>query len=799
MKYIPTIPSSHLALRTSPKKNPPPTAPRRGVSSDVGRKLSDVHTSHIIFLLLFLFPFTTFAQNTCPEAVLFTDLQNEPTSCITGTNENATPELPMIRQSNCREGADMPFATSDVWYSFTATGNLLDLQISHSFNQLVVALYEGSSCEAKIGRDCWISSETNFEQNQIITTQGGLYFLQISGADVEDKSEFDLCLTNYLSENNICIGNQQFGLSNQPQNGSYGPRETIRICLIVEDYFLGGFDWLHGIVPILGEGWDASTLRAITPPESCDGEGEWKWYDEVISTNPFNAEATGVQGPGFFYDSVNGTLDGSTTLDGNPGNNYGDNPDGNACNWEFCLSVTTTATCVPEDDGKDLSITFLNFADSETGSTTSSSECFNDPNYQFKAVLSCCDAPSLTKINPTCTNPTGGSITATAQGQAPFTFSWSSSNMTETSSGQSTLLDLTAGYYAVTVTDNNGCSQSASVELKGDSDLSLQLVELSNSRCNENSGTIRVDAEGGASPYTYSLDGGTPQSTSNFENLAPTTYTITTTDADGCSTELEVEIQELGDISATIITEQPDCLTEATTGSIAIYLEGGLAPFLYSLDGATPQTDSIFNNLAPATYEVQVSDSLGCSYAESVTIKEDIPLQVLLGSNQTIELGDTVRLAPTISLGAPHIYEWSPTSAVDCVTCPAIDVSPTQTTQYTLEVFNEKGCSDIAQVTISVIETLPIFNIPTAFSPNNDGLNDKFIPLVQNEQLITNYEFHIFDRWGNEIFETIDLTKGWDGFINGETAPMGTYVYWFKYRDMEGEEKLKKGNVVLIR
>ena len=88
-------------------------------------------------------------------------------------------------------------------------------------------------------------------------------------------------------------------------------------------------------------------------------------------------------------------------------------------------------------------------------------------------------------------------------------------------------------------------------------------------------------------------------------------------------------------------------------------------------------------------------------------------------------------------------------------------------------------------------------NIPTAFTPNNDGLNDVFrISGLKFQKLL---DFRVFNRWGQVIFQTNSIEKGWDGTFNGHPQDMGTYVYEITVAHPDGTRKTYKGSVTLIR
>ena len=111
-------------------------------------------------------------------------------------------------------------------------------------------------------------------------------------------------------------------------------------------------------------------------------------------------------------------------------------------------------------------------------------------------------------------------------------------------------------------------------------------------------------------------------------------------------------------------------------------------------------------------------------------------------------------------------------------------------------VMDEIGCIDLDTVKLRVLKG-PTFYVPTAFTPNGDGLNDTFGPTAVGIQSLD--FFRIFNRFGELVFETNDLRKAWDGTYKGVKQPIDNYVWVVKGIDREGILKSLKGNVVLIR
>jgi gliding motility-associated-like protein len=118
---------------------------------------------------------------------------------------------------------------------------------------------------------------------------------------------------------------------------------------------------------------------------------------------------------------------------------------------------------------------------------------------------------------------------------------------------------------------------------------------------------------------------------------------------------------------------------------------------------------------------------------------------------------------------------------------------------YHLKMYtiNEFGCMDSLEKTFIVT---PVYNfyIPSAFSPNENGINDTFGPVGKYFDM-QSYELKIYNRWGQVVFQTHDFFQHWDGkMTNGLRAPMGTYAYIIKLADMDGNNKLIRGSVSLL-
>lgn len=166
----------------------------------------------------------------------------------------------------------------------------------------------------------------------------------------------------------------------------------------------------------------------------------------------------------------------------------------------------------------------------------------------------------------------------------------------------------------------------------------------------------------------------------------------------------------------------------------------------------------------------------------------------------TINQGDIANLSANIEIGTANSQLWTPKTTLSNDTALNVTASPSQTTTYTFTAIDNIGCTDSSSTTITVIpkQTIQnIINVPNAFSPNNDGINDVFKPIIEGN--ISSYTLKIYNRWGNLIFETNDLNEGWNGNYKTITQELDVFVYTIIYQFENSTIKTKKGNVTLIK
>lgn len=189
------------------------------------------------------------------------------------------------------------------------------------------------------------------------------------------------------------------------------------------------------------------------------------------------------------------------------------------------------------------------------------------------------------------------------------------------------------------------------------------------------------------------------------------------------------------------------------------------------------------------TMNILTDRSCSAEIIKEITVYEVNPFA---GNDTILAKGQQLQL--TASGG--EFYAWSPPDGLSSINIPDPVVSGDQDMTYYLKVSNSQGCFGYDSISVKYYAGPEVY-IPTAFSPNGDGQNDKFrfIPVG-----ITAYEFfRIFNRWGQEVYSSTDFRKGWDGTIKGEPAPVDTYIWILSGKDFTGKSILKKGTVTLVK
>lgn len=308
-------------------------------------------------------------------------------------------------------------------------------------------------------------------------------------------------------------------------------------------------------------------------------------------------------------------------------------------------------------------------------------------------------------------------------------------------------------------------------------------------RCGLRTAEVRVDVSGGEFPYRYTWSD--PRANGPLANLLPGNYRLTVNDALGCNPAiLEVDVEDTGGGGIDFSVVPPTCpggndgrivLTPPGSGSLKLLPDGPFRP-------------NVADSLTAGNYQFVLRDSTGCEVFRQVTLPEAAPVGVEVVGPTVVRLGDELSLttAPTSSTGL-STYRWSSVDSLNCADCPTVRLQPLASGTVYLEATTAAGCVATDSLSILVSDSAPRLYLPTAFSPNGDGVNDVWRPGLGPE-VARILDVEIFDRWGN-LVHTLTNGSGWAG----QDAAPAAYVYHLKAALINGRVIDRRGEVVLVR
>ncbi|WP_288370192.1 gliding motility-associated C-terminal domain-containing protein [uncultured Algoriphagus sp.] len=406
-------------------------------------------------------------------------------------------------------------------------------------------------------------------------------------------------------------------------------------------------------------------------------------------------------------------------------------------------------------------------------------------------------------INPSCSSDSNGTIDLNViGGTAPYTITWNNG-----ASGAE-LKNLPAGIYSARIVDASGCFIDQQVELKAESALSLDLIEITNQSCTgEADGAIKIAHKGGKGQVTVTWADGVSGEL-NRTGLAAGTYEVSITDESGCAISGNYSVSQSEAVTARIESAlDVNCEQGSVTGHAWVSITGGKEPFTISWSSGEKNTREI-NYFQAGVVEVTVTDATGCSSNVSAVL--DFPSQInqsgrldfqyrklQITTEPEVFIDEEILFESQIS---PEIiaWEWSFGDGVSSTEKDPIHVyQDPGTYEVKLTGYDIFGCSTNEVSSVQVITAEAQVVIPNAFTPNGDGLNDTFIPKIKN---INSFTLEIFNTWGEKMFFTNSPeSKGWDGTYKGQLLPAGNYLYRITYTDQDSNQKEKTGGVTLIR
>jgi ELWxxDGT repeat protein len=250
--------------------------------------------------------------------------------------------------------------------------------------------------------------------------------------------------------------------------------------------------------------------------------------------------------------------------------------------------------------------------------------------------------------NVSCYGGSNGTATVTADGgTTPYSYLWSN-NATTQSIG-----NLSAGTYTVTVTDGNGCTKTSSYQVTQPATQLSVSMSTTSASCN---GSATATPAGGTSPYTYLWSNNA--TTQSITNVPAGAYTVTVTDANGCTIQGSVTIVGNSTINPKASVVNVSCYG-LSNGSVTVTSAGGTPPLTYNINGGAFQASPAFNNLPAGTYVVGVKDANGCSDFVTKIVTQPALLTVVTNSVQNACYGQNNGAITITASGGNGAYTYS--------------------------------------------------------------------------------------------------------------------------------------------
>ena len=289
------------------------------------------------------------------------------------------------------------------------------------------------------------------------------------------------------------------------------------------------------------------------------------------------------------------------------------------------------------------------------------------------------------------TGNTGSATVFVNGGTSPFQYFWN------TGANTPTVNNLTEGTYSVMVVDANGCMSNAMITIDVIEDLVLDMTANDIDCFGESTGSASVSVSGGSLPYTYLWSNGATSAAIN--NVPAGTYTVTVTEANGCSFSNSVTINEAPDLNVDITVSTLTVCIGDNSGEATAIVSGGTAPYSYLWSNGS--TTPFIDNLPAGTYGLTVTDANGCEGDASVTISNSPALEIsVFGTDVVCGAGNTGSASVNIIQGvAPITYLWSNGETTSTISNLADGT-------YSVTVTDANGCEDTGMTTINVIDDI---------------------------------------------------------------------------------------------
>jgi len=355
--------------------------------------------------------------------------------------------------------------------------------------------------------------------------------------------------------------------------------------------------------------------------------------------------------------------------------------------------------------------------------------------------------------------------------------------------------NLQASEYLVTAKDTNNCKISTTVQIIQPNALKIDQITKKNvETCfNFSDGNLDIKAIGGTLPLLYSINNGENfQSIGYFANLKAGNYNLLIKDASSCNTDSLAVITQPSELTINFQKTDISCFAQQD-GEIKLQAKGGVGTYEFSINNALNfSANNTFSFLEKGNYSILAKDGNNCR-TTPVIVSITEPEKLIFSEIKKVDLNcDRINAGEILAkaTGGTGVITYKLDNSMEQLEGIFKNLSPGV---HALKAEDENKCVLYADIELIASGNMCIV-IPTAFTPNEDGINDTWE--VQHLELYPEAWVQIYDRNGNTITRYKSGEIGWNGNFNSKPMPMG--AYWYRIK-LTKDSEIIKGNISLIR
>lgn len=348
--------------------------------------------------------------------------------------------------------------------------------------------------------------------------------------------------------------------------------------------------------------------------------------------------------------------------------------------------------------------------------------------------------------------------------------------------------------YIVTGTTINGCTATDTVEVNVFAKPAIS-IQADTMICKNTS--VLLWATGGVS-YAWSPAANLSDPASANPVATPmelTNYEVAVTDANNCEYIESVTVDIRPSPAFTVTPTAQICKND----SVVLQVAGGDV-FVWTPATGLNDPSSASPKASPASttdYYVSITESV-CGETTTLSARVNVNPLPTVTANRSNDIDCNSDRSQLTAHGA-RSYQWTPAATLSNPLLSNPVAMPRQTTMYTVAGTDLNGCTnyDSVVVTVNFVDSKSGYLMPSAFTPNNDGINDCYG--IKQWGVVEEIEFSIYNRWGERVFFAKNKDACWDGTFRGEKQATGVYIYMIKAKTSCETNVFRKGTFVLIR